>query len=107
MRQPRCTAPPAWPIARRSARCGAAPAQGDGLVGVAALVQVCATLPDNFIAFEYPTGDPDWWYDIVDGLPGPIVQDSYIDVWDTPGIGVTFNEKARGYLPDSDRDFFD
>ena len=59
------------------------------------------------IAYDYPAGRPEWWYDIVDGLPGPIVQDSYIDVWDTPGIGVTFNEKARGYLPDSDRDFFD
>ncbi|MBN1402325.1 MAG: mandelate racemase/muconate lactonizing enzyme family protein, partial [Anaerolineae bacterium] len=38
---------------------------GDGLLGLAGLVQVCATLPDNYIAFEYPTGKPDWWYDIV------------------------------------------
>ena len=33
----------------------------DGLIGLAALVQVCATLPSNYIAFEYPTGKPEWW----------------------------------------------
>jgi len=80
----------------------------DGLIGLAALVQVCATLPNNYIAFEYPTGKPDWWYDIVDGLPKPIVVDSYITVWDRPGLGVEINpEKARRYLQPGDEDFFD
>ena len=79
----------------------------DGLIGLAALVQVCATLPPNYIAFEYPTGNPKWWYDIIDGLPDPIVTDSYIDVWDTPGLGVSFNDKARAYLREEDADFFD
>ena len=79
----------------------------DGLIGLAALVQVSATLPYNYIAFEYPTGKPEWWYDIVDGLPDPIVKDSHIDVWDTPGLGVTFNEKAREYLGEEDKGFFD
>ena len=46
----------------------------DGLIGLAALVQVSATLPQNYIAFEYPTGNPKWWYDIVEGLPDPIVR---------------------------------
>jgi L-alanine-DL-glutamate epimerase-like enolase superfamily enzyme len=32
---------------------------GDGLLGLAALVQVGATLPDNYIAFEYPVGRPE------------------------------------------------
>ena len=81
---------------------------GDGLLGLAALVQVAATLPENYIAFEYPTGRPDWWYDIVDGLPDPIVKDSFIDVWDTPGMGVNLiPEAAKQYLPDGDEDFFD
>ena len=80
---------------------------GDGLLGLAALVQVMATMPSNTIAFEYPTGSPEWWYDIVDGLPDPIVEDSMIEVWDAPGLGVTFNEKAREYLPEGDEDFFD
>jgi L-alanine-DL-glutamate epimerase-like enolase superfamily enzyme len=80
----------------------------DGLIGLAALVQVCATLPSNYIAFEYPTGKPEWWYDIVDGLPNPIVVDSFIEVWDRPGLGLELNpEKARPYLPPGDEDFFD
>jgi L-alanine-DL-glutamate epimerase-like enolase superfamily enzyme len=80
----------------------------DGLIGLAALVQVCATLPQNYIAFEYPVGKPDWWYEIVTGLPNPIVKNSLIDVWDTPGLGVDFDvEAARKYLPEGDEDFFD
>jgi len=80
---------------------------GDGLLGLAALVQVCATLPDNYIAFEYPTGKPGWWYDIVEGLPNPIVSESFIDVWDRPGMGVEFNiEAATARLSEEDRDFF-
>jgi L-alanine-DL-glutamate epimerase-like enolase superfamily enzyme len=80
---------------------------GDGLIGLAALVQVCATLPQNYIAFEYPVGRPDWWYDIVEGLPDPIVKDSFIEVWDRPGMGVTFRiEAAKQHLSEEDRDFF-
>jgi len=80
----------------------------DGLLGLAALVQVCATLPRNYIAFEYPIGEPAWWYDIVDGLPDPIVTDGFIDVWDRPGLGVEFNVRAaRAHLMDEDRSFFD
>lgn len=80
---------------------------GDGLIGLAALVQVCATLPQNYIAFEYPVGRPEWWYDIVEGLPDPIVKDSFIEVWDRPGMGVTFRtEAAKQHLSEEDRDFF-
>jgi L-alanine-DL-glutamate epimerase-like enolase superfamily enzyme len=79
----------------------------DGLIGLAALVQVCATLPQNYIAFEYPVARPEWWYDIVDGLPNPIVKNSLIEVWDRPGLGVTFNDKARQYLAAEDLDFFE
>ncbi len=91
---------------------------GDGLLGLAALVQVCATLPHNYIAFEYPLGNPAgfgypadapaWWYDIVEGLPDPIVTDGFIEVWDRPGMGVEFNvERARAYLSPEDAAFFD
>ena len=80
----------------------------DGLIGLAAHVHLAATLPRNFIALEYPTGRPEWWYDIIEGLPDPIVKDSYIEVWDRPGLGVEFNvEAARKYLPEEDKDFFD
>ena len=80
----------------------------DGLIGLAALVQVSATLPQNYIAFEYPIGRPEWWYDIVDGLPDPVVKDGLIEVWDRPGLGVELNaEAARPYLPEGDEGFFD
>jgi len=80
----------------------------DGLIGLAALVQVCATLPQNYIAFEYPIAKPEWWYNIIEGLPDPIVKDGLIEVWDTPGLGVDFKvDQARQYLAPEDQDFFD
>jgi len=80
----------------------------DGLIGLAAHVHMAATLPQNYIAFEYPVGQPDWWYDIVEGLPDPVVKKGFIDVWDTPGLGVTFKvQAAKAHLSDEDRDFFD
>jgi L-alanine-DL-glutamate epimerase-like enolase superfamily enzyme len=80
----------------------------DGLIGLAALVQVSAAMPHNLIAFEYPYGNPSWWYDIIVGLPDPIVQDGHITVWDRPGLGIEFDtEKARQYLRPEDVTFFD
>jgi L-alanine-DL-glutamate epimerase-like enolase superfamily enzyme len=80
----------------------------DGLIGLAAHVQLAAALPQNYIAFEYPLGQPDWWYQIVDGLPDPIMKGGFIDVWDRPGLGVTFNiPAAKPHLPEEDRHFFD
>ena len=81
---------------------------GDGLIGLAGLVQVSAALPHNYIAFEYPVGKPEWWYDIIEGLPDPIVKDGFIDVWDRPGLGVSFKvDAARAYLSEEDQGFFD
>jgi L-alanine-DL-glutamate epimerase-like enolase superfamily enzyme len=80
----------------------------DGLIGLAAHVQLAAALPQNYIAFEYPVGQPDWWYQIVDGLPDPIMKQGFIDVWDRPGLGVTFNiQAAKSRLQEEDRGFFD
>jgi L-alanine-DL-glutamate epimerase-like enolase superfamily enzyme len=80
----------------------------DGLIGLAALVQVCATLPQNYIAFEYPIAKPEWWYEIIEGLPNPIVKDGLIEVWDAPGLGLDFKvDQARQYLAPEDQDFFD
>ena len=80
----------------------------DALIGLAAEVQVASTLPANYIAFEYPVARPAWWYDIVSGLPDPIVKDGKIKVWDRPGLGVEFIvEAARVHLNPEDADFFD
>jgi L-alanine-DL-glutamate epimerase-like enolase superfamily enzyme len=80
---------------------------GNGIFGLAALIQVCATLPDNFIAFEYPARFENWWYDITVGFDGQPVQDGLIEVPDRPGMGVEFNiEAASAYLSEADQDFF-
>ncbi|HTV56062.1 MAG TPA: mandelate racemase/muconate lactonizing enzyme family protein [Terriglobia bacterium] len=82
----------------------------DGLFGVAAQVHMGAAMPQNYIAFEYALGRPEWWYDIVEGLPDPIVKNGFIDVdfWNKPGLGLTFNvQAAKKYLREEDRDFFD
>jgi L-alanine-DL-glutamate epimerase-like enolase superfamily enzyme len=80
----------------------------DGLIGLAAHVQMAATLPQNYIAFEYPFGQPEWWYDIVEGLPDPIVNKGFINVWERPGLGVTFKvAAAKQRLREEDRPFFD
>lgn len=80
----------------------------NGVLGLAALVQVSAALPQNFIAFEYPVGDPAWWYDIVEGLPDPLVTDGMIEVWDRPGMGIDLiPEAAKRYLREEDAAFFD
>lgn len=78
----------------------------DGLLGTAALVQVCAALPDNFIAFELPAVRPDWWSEILVGLPP--VKDSFIEVPDGPGLGVAFDVgRAQRHLREEDKGFFD
>jgi L-alanine-DL-glutamate epimerase-like enolase superfamily enzyme len=80
----------------------------NGLIGLAAHVQVAAAMPENFIAFEYPLATPEWWYDILEGLPSPIVKNGMIDVWDSPGLGVEFNVKtAKTHLSEEDKKFFD
>ncbi len=78
----------------------------DGLLGTAALVQVCAALPDNYIAFELPAVRPGWWSEILVGVPE--VRDGFIAVPDRPGLGVDFDVgKAQMHLAEEDKGFFD
>jgi L-alanine-DL-glutamate epimerase-like enolase superfamily enzyme len=82
----------------------------DGVIGLAAHVHCAAALPHNYIALEYPVAKPDWWYDIIKGLPKPIVRNSMIDVaaFDRPGLGVSFDvDKTMPHLKEEDKDFFD
>jgi len=53
---------------------------------MAAVHSVAAT--ENFLALEYHSHDVPWWGDLVRGLPKPIVKDGFIDVPDTPGLGI-------------------
>jgi len=80
----------------------------NGLLGLGALINVCATLPANYIAFEYPTASDDWWPDIVTGLPKQIVKNSMIDLLPAPGLGLDIDpEGAKKYLLEEDAHFFD
>ena len=80
----------------------------NGILGLAALIQVSATLPDNFIAFEYPARFEPFWYDITEGFDGVPVKNGLIDVPDRPGLGVNLIAKAaRKYLTEGDAGFFD
>ncbi|WP_417271684.1 mandelate racemase/muconate lactonizing enzyme family protein [Celeribacter sp.] len=80
----------------------------NGVLGLGALIQVSATLPRNFIAFEYPVATQPWWYDIVEGLPERIVVDGHVPVLDRPGIGIDLiPQAAKAYLRPTDSGFFD
>lgn len=62
-------------------------------VGCMASVHMAATIR-NFVAMENHAVDMPWWNDLVTGLPNPIVQNGYIQVPDTPGLGVELNEEV-------------
>jgi L-alanine-DL-glutamate epimerase-like enolase superfamily enzyme len=80
----------------------------NGILGLAALIHVCATMPDNLIAFEYPARFEPFWYDITEGFDGMPVKGGLIDVPDRPGLGVNLIPKeAKKYLTEGDADFFD
>lgn len=80
----------------------------NGIFGLAALIQVCATLPDNYIAFEYPARFEPFWYDITEGFDGVPVKGGMIDVPDRPGMGLEWIPSlAKKYLSEGDSGFFD
>jgi L-alanine-DL-glutamate epimerase-like enolase superfamily enzyme len=81
----------------------------NGLLGLGALINVCATLPANYIAFEYPSASDPWWPEIVTGLPeGRIVKDSMVDLLPAPGLGLDIDaQAAKRYLREEDAAFFE
>lgn len=68
---------------------------------VSAMANVhCAAATENFLVLENHSVDLPWWSDLVVGLPSPIIQDGYIEVPETPGLGISdINEEvAREHL---------
>jgi L-alanine-DL-glutamate epimerase-like enolase superfamily enzyme len=53
---------------------------------MAAVHSVAAT--ENFLALENHSIDVPWWNEIANGLPNPVVQDGFIEVPETPGLGI-------------------
>ncbi len=67
-------------------------------VGCMASVHLAATLR-SFLAMENHAVDMPWWGDLVTGPAKPIIQNGYIPVPDTPGLGVELNEEVvKKYL---------
>jgi len=60
-------------------------------VGSMASVHMASTIR-NFVAMENHAVDMPWWGDLVTGPSKPIIQNGYIPVPDTPGLGVELNE---------------
>ncbi|MCX6378277.1 MAG: mandelate racemase/muconate lactonizing enzyme family protein, partial [Armatimonadetes bacterium] len=54
----------------------------------------CAAATENFLVLENHSVDIDWWSDLVVGIDKPIVQNGFITVPDTPGLGITLNEEV-------------
>jgi len=55
---------------------------------IAALTSVhCAAATQNFLVLENHSVDTPEWYELVTGLPNPLIQDGYIAVPETPGLG--------------------
>ncbi len=77
---------------------------------ICALANVhCAAATENFLVLENHSVDLPWWSELVEGLPRPLIQDGYIQVPETPGLGFTnINEDLmREHIDPNDPHFFD
>ena len=54
-----------------------------------------AAATENFVALENHSVDTPWWNELVKGLPNPIIQNGFIEVPDSPGLGIeSLNDEA-------------
>ena len=68
----------------------------------------CAAATENFIALEHHFADLPFWNDFIDGVPKPIIQDGYIPVPESPGLGFEINEDViREHLVPDDQGYFE
>ena len=54
----------------------------------------CAAATQNFVALEHHSVDIPWWEDLVKAIPKPIVNQGFVKVPDTPGLGIELNEEV-------------
>ncbi len=68
----------------------------------------CAAATENFIALEHHFTDVPFWGDFIDGPSKPLIQNGYIPVPETPGLGFELNEAAvRAHLLPEDPGYFE
>ncbi|MCB1122762.1 MAG: mandelate racemase/muconate lactonizing enzyme family protein, partial [Verrucomicrobiae bacterium] len=59
----------------------------------------CACTVRDLISMENHAMDMPWWDDLVTGIEKPLIQDGFMKVPDTPGLGLELNDDvARKYL---------
>ena len=59
------------------------------------------------MVLENHSVDNPWWDEMVTGLPNPIIQDGYINVPETPGLGIDLNEEViREHLHRDETTYF-
>ena len=67
-----------------------------------------AAATENFLALEFHYLDLPWWDDLVSGVPKPIIQNGYIPVPETPGLGIDLNETVvRDHLDADSPGYFE
>ena len=67
----------------------------------------CAAATENFLVLENHSVDNPWWDELVTGLPNPIIQNGYIEVPETPGLGIDLNpEVIQAHLHPDDPEYF-
>lgn len=77
---------------------------------ICALANVhCAAATNNFLVLENHSVDLPWWSELIEGLPRPLIQDGFIEVPETPGLGFSaLNEDlCRQWVDADDPIFFD
>jgi L-alanine-DL-glutamate epimerase-like enolase superfamily enzyme len=62
-------------------------------IGQIAMAHLAAVLT-NFVCCEHHAADMPWWDDLVKGPSKPIIKDGYVEVPNTPGLGVELNEEV-------------
>jgi len=54
----------------------------------------CAAATEGFIALEMHSVDNPWWDDLVNGETDKIINNGFVKVPESPGLGITLNEDA-------------
>ena len=68
----------------------------------------CAAATENFIALEHHFADTPYWDSMITGPEKPLIQNGYIKVPETPGLGIELNEEVvKQHLHPDDTGYFE
>lgn len=67
--------------------------QSNGPFAMMMNAHLCAGIPD-FLSCEHHYPEISWYDSLIDGVPKPIMQNGFVIIPDSPGLGITPNETA-------------